>query len=207
MHNQQQLIIFARAPEYGSVKTRLAADIGKQEALDFYTATLTVLLKNMHDKRWDLTVSTATASATNHAFFKNHHTLVQPEGDLGHRMAKVLDHFLGSPRVIIGSDIPAIRPAHIKRAFEALLDHDVVFGPASDGGFWLVGCSADFIADSSADNAFMKNVAWSTDHTLADTLATLPVDCRVATLSTLEDVDDVDSYQRYLNNSEAGFDT
>jgi len=207
MHDQQQLIVFARAPEYGLVKRRLAADIGKQQALDFYTKTLKTLLEQMDGGHWHLTVATDTASAKNHALFKNLDLIVQPEGDLGHRMATILDHFRGSPRIIIGSDIPSVRPRHVQRAFEVLSDHDVVFGPASDGGFWLVGCSADFIADSSADNAFMKNVAWSTDHTLADTLATLPVDCRVATLSTLEDVDDVDSYQRYLNNSEAGFDT
>lgn len=202
MHNQPKLIIFARAPEYGSVKTRLAKDIGKQKALDFYTSTLKTLLTNMDDKRWSLTVSTASASATTHEFFKNQHTLVQSDGDLGHRMATVLDHFRGSPRVIIGSDIPSIRPLHIVSAFEALLDHDVVFGPAFDGGFWLVGCSADFTADLSTDGLFMKNVSWSTDRALSDTLATLPPDCRVATICTLADVDDGQSYQRYLMDSE-----
>ena len=60
MHNQQQLIVFARAPEYGLVKRRLAADIGKQQALDFYTKTLKTLLEQMDGGHWHLTVATDT---------------------------------------------------------------------------------------------------------------------------------------------------
>lgn len=200
MYNQQQLIIFARAPEYGNVKRRLAKDIGKQQALDFYTNTLKALLTQMEAGDWSLTVAAATVGAKSHPLFKNHNSVQQSDGDLGHRMATALDHFHGSPRIIIGSDIPSIKPAHILSAFEALLNHDVVFGPACDGGFWLVGCNAHFNAGTSAESLFMKNVRWSTDQALSDTLATLPDNCRVATVSTLADVDDGQAYQHYLRD-------
>ena len=202
MHNQQNLIVFARAPEYGLVKRRLAADIGKQQALDFYTKTLKTLLEQMDGGHWHLTVATDTASAKNHSLFKNLDLIVQPEGDLGHRMATILDRFRGSPRIIIGSDIPSVRTHHIQRAFEVLSDHDVVFGPAQDGGFWLVGCSADFDSRFSAVSLFTKGIRWSTDQTLSDTLSTLPTDCRVASVCTLSDVDDGNSYQQHLSDSE-----
>ena len=202
MHNQQNLIVFARAPEYGLVKRRLAADIGKQQALDFYKKTLRTLLEQMDGGQWHLTVAADTASAKNHALFKNLDLIVQPEGDLGHRMATILDHFRGSPRIIIGSDIPSVRPRHVQRAFEVLSDHDVVFGPAQDGGFWLVGCSADFDSQFSTDRLFAKGIRWSTDQTLSDTLSTLPTDCRVAHICTLSDVDDGTSYQQHLSDSE-----
>ncbi len=200
MHDQQ-LILFARAPEYGKVKRRLAADIGNQQALDFYTTTLSALLRQVQNGPWNLTIATATADAKNHRLFKDHHCVIQPDGDLGHRMTTVLNQFHGRPRIIIGSDIPAIRPTHIQKAFQALSIHDVVIGPACDGGFWLAGCNADFNSDPAIDNLFMKNVRWSTDDALSDTLATLPAGCRVATVCTLPDVDDGESYYRYLDDT------
>ncbi len=202
MHTQQHLIVFARAPEYGLVKRRLAADIGKRQALDFYSKTLETVLEQMDGEQWHLTVAVESARAKKHTLFKNHDLIVQPEGDLGHRMATVMDHFRDSSRIIIGSDIPSVRPGHVRRAFEVLSDQDVVFGPSHDGGFWLVGCSAGFDGRFSTDSLFTKGIRWSTGKTLSDTLSTLPTGCRVANVCTLSDVDDGSSYQQHLSDSE-----
>jgi hypothetical protein len=97
------------------------------------------------------------------------------------------------PVVIVGSDIPDIAPAHIARAFAALGDHDFVFGPAADGGFWLVGARRR----PAVPAGLFDGVRWSTPHALADTLAGLPKTARVAMIATLDDVDDGAAWQRW----------
>ncbi len=99
-------------------------------------------------------------------------------------MASIARRLPPGPVIIVGCDIPDITAAHIAKAFRALGRHDAVFGPATDGGYWLVGlrrrpCFTD---------PFGK-VRWSTPHALGDTLANL-AGRSVATIETLSDVDD-----------------
>ena len=120
-------------------------------------------------------------------------------------MRTVLDNYSGCNRIIIGSDIPAIEQKHIQDAYTLLANHDLVFGPATDGGFWLVGCSADQLAcektDERTDRVFMHDVRWSGSHALADTLKTLSPQKSVAKTYTLSDVDDLQAYQHYCRQS------
>lgn len=226
MTRQNQLIVFARAPQYGAVKQRLASDIGKSAALAFYRQTLQRLLVKMSNSpHWELTIAVATKEATTHPLFRGLNVITQPEGDLGVRMLTVLDQFKNRNRIIIGSDIPHIDRVYIERAFSELAQHNVVFGPAVDGGFWLVGCQAGFAAlqkqehetrldaeqtaiqgslqQSYFKKGFMQQVRWSTEHALSDTIATLPVNCTYTTVQTLADVDDGASYQAYLKHPDS----
>lgn len=198
MRPDRQLIVFARAPIYGGVKQRLAKDIGKQAALDFYRNNLAALLARLNTVSWTLTVATASDDAQNHKAFSGLNTIAQPEGDLGHRMVTALNTFPESHRLIIGSDIPAITSSHIHEAFLSMENHDIVFGPATDGGFWLVGLRGGFVLNKTENLRFMQNVRWSTQHALEDTLLSLPPGCRVANVQTLEDIDNIASYHRYL---------
>lgn len=193
-----QLIVFARAPEYGRVKQRLARDIGPDEALRFYRETLTALLRKMNNGAWRLSVSVANPGDEDHPVFRGVDTTPQITGDLGQRMKAALNQYAGTRRIIIGSDIPSIERAHITDAFNRLSDNDLVFGPAPDGGFWLVGCNEYYPANAD-DNEFMRNVRWSTGHALADTIASLPAARRqrVARVSTLSDVDDGNSFRQF----------
>jgi hypothetical protein len=93
---------------------------------------------------------------------------------------------------IIGSDIPAITRAHIARAFALLGRNDFVFGPARDGGYWLIGARRR----PRLPPGLLAGVRWSTAHALDDSLATLPAGARVAFLEELEDVDDGAAYRR-----------
>jgi len=197
MQNTNHLTIFARAPVYGQVKQRLARDIGKTAALEFYRETLTALIARLRHGPWKLTVSVATPGDQYHAVFSGIETAEQPRGDLGVRMKSALDDHTGCHRIIIGSDIPDIEPGHIQRAFALLSNHDLVFGPATDGGFWLIGCSAAQLKFEQQDRAFMNGVRWSGCYALADTLKTLSPHKRVATACTLSDVDDQRAYQHY----------
>jgi glycosyltransferase A (GT-A) superfamily protein (DUF2064 family) len=89
------------------------------------------------------------------------------------------------PVIIVGTDIPEVCPGHIAAAFRALGNHDMVFGPATDGGFWLVGMRRT----PRIRDAF-RNIRWSTSETLEDCLLGM-TGSRVATVATLRDVDDL----------------
>lgn len=102
-------------------------------------------------------------------------------------MARALRAHGPGPVVIVGADIPGIEPRHIAQAFEALRAHDAVFGPAPDGGYWLVGMRGLHVP-----RGFMRGVRWSGEHTLSDTLSTLPPGSRVAQLEVLNDVDTIE---------------
>ncbi len=102
-------------------------------------------------------------------------------------MARALRRFGPGPVIIVGADIPGIDARHIAEAIEGLRSHDAVFGPAPDGGYWLVG-----LRGGQVPQGFMDNVRWSSEHTLSDTLKTLRPNARVAKLEELRDVDTVD---------------
>jgi hypothetical protein len=120
----------------------------------------------------------------------------QGGGDLGARMARPLRPppagLPPGPVAIVGSDIPAIRPHHVAQAFAALGRHDFVFGPARDGGYWLIGARRR----PRLPPGLLAGVRWSTGFALADSLATLPPGASAAMLEVLEDVDDGDAYAR-----------
>ncbi|MGA0394140.1 MAG: TIGR04282 family arsenosugar biosynthesis glycosyltransferase, partial [Rhodospirillales bacterium] len=115
-------------------------------------------------------------------------------GDLGARMNRVMNALPPGPAVIIGSDIPTITPRHIAQAFKRLGSDDAVFGPATDGGYWLVGLKRRPTVPS-----IFRNVRWSSETALADTLANLKHGQRIALLEELEDVDDGYGYRRWLD--------
>ena len=91
------------------------------------------------------------------------------------------------PVCVIGADIPGVTAARVADAFCALGSYDAVFGPAPDGGYWLVGLKRA----RPVPPRLFENVRWSTEHALADTVATLP-DHRIAQVATLRDVDTID---------------
>jgi glycosyltransferase A (GT-A) superfamily protein (DUF2064 family) len=116
----------------------------------------------------------------------------QGRGDLGRRMLLPFRTLPSGPVVLVGSDIPAMRPTHIARAFQQLGRHDLVFGPASDGGFWLIGSRRL----RPMSRGIFANVRWSSAQALADTRANLPTAISVGEADTLDDVDTADDLRR-----------
>ena len=98
------------------------------------------------------------------------------------------------PVVLVGSDIPALRAGHVARAFRLLGRNDFVFGPAGDGGFWLVGARRL----KPMPRALFAGVRWSTAQALADTLAGLPSGYSKDLADTLDDIDDAQDLQRWM---------
>ena len=110
--------------------------------------------------------------------------MVQGQGDLGDRMARVMRSLPPGPVCIIGADIPGVGKPQIARAFAALGAKDAVFGPAPDGGYWLVGLKRV----SAVPARLFADVRWSGEYALSDTLRAFDPD-RVALVDLLRDVD------------------
>ena len=181
-------IVFARAPRLGTVKRRLAREIGDRAALRFHTATFARLLRALAAERRFRTVVALTPDRASLRLPLGVGRAVarigQGHGDLGQRMARALARFPRGRAAIIGCDIPAAGAADLLAAFRALGRADAAFGPAEDGGYWLVALGPRRPARPFA------RVRWSGPHALADTLRNFP-GRKVALLRRLRDVDDV----------------
>lgn len=185
------LLIFARVPALGRVKSRLAAGIGEPAALAVYHELLAITRAAVADAGVPATVWLADAvgpepTAAEVTEWPDFATRCQLAGDLGQRMtaAFAAAFAAGAGRVaIIGTDCPALRAAHLTQALTLLASHDVVLGPATDGGYYLLGLR-------QPQPELFEHKAWSTNSVLADTLADAHrLGLRVALLPELRDVD------------------
>ncbi len=195
-------MIFARAPQRGAVKRRLAREIGAGPAHEFYARTSRDLVRRLgRDRRWRLILAvTPDRLAKGGRFWgrvRKFQRMAQGPGDLGRRLGRVIRGIAPGPVVIIGSDAPGVAPAHVDRAFKALAAHEAVFGPAADGGYWLIGLARKRFPDPSLAMQLFKGVRWSTAHALDDTRANLPPGAEAPPLAILEDVDDAASWRRF----------
>jgi len=183
----KHLVVMVKAPRIGRVKSRLAQDIGLVGAWAFQRRTLAHITRTLHDPRWTcwLAIAPDRACFAPRGWPPGWNRLPQGQGDLGARMLRPWLNLPPGPVVIVGSDIPAIKSSHIHQAFRALGRHDMVFGPAPDGGYWLVGARRR----PCLINPFGA-VRWSTKHALSDTVAGVPKDRTVGFIDTLNDVDD-----------------
>ncbi|MCK4866860.1 MAG: TIGR04282 family arsenosugar biosynthesis glycosyltransferase [Alphaproteobacteria bacterium] len=184
------LIVFTRAPRLGGVKRRLAAGIGRRAALRFHRINTDSLIRRLgRDPRWRSMLAVTPEAWRWPAQLPR---LTQRGHDLGARMANALLAAPPGPVILVGGDIPGITADIIARAFKALDAADAVFGPARDGGYWLVG-----VRDRGLPRGMFRDVRWSTEHALADTIANLPAGRRHALVDMLEDVDDAESWRRW----------
>ena len=177
-----------KAPVAGRVKTRLGHDIGMTNAAWWYRHQTARLLRRLRDPRWHIVLAVAKApnQPDPRIWPKELHRMDQGTGDLGQRMKRLLARFQTTPALIIGSDIPQIEKRHIAEAFKHLSKNQFVFGPSTDGGFWLVGAPRS----TSLPNSIFANCRWSTEFALMDAKRSLS-DRTSEDVATLSDVDDV----------------
>lgn len=194
----RHLVIFARAPQAGRVKRRLAKGIGILAATRFYRATLGTMLRALAaDGRWTVWLFVTPDNSLGHPMWRSLRCRPQGRGDLGQRMRRPFDTLPPGPVVLVGSDIPALRPHHIARAFALLGRHDLVLGPASDGGYWLIASRRL----RPLPHPLFERVRWSTPQALADTLETIPARYSVGFADTLDDIDDASDLCRAMQAS------
>lgn len=188
---RRRLVVMVKEPVAGRVKTRLSRQAGLGRALSFYRHTTAAVLSRVgRDPRWQTILSvTPRLAIASRAWPGRIRRIPQCAGDLGARMQDILDRLPPGPALVVGSDIPGITASAIAETFRRLERSDAIFGPAGDGGYWLVGLRRR----PRVLSPFAK-VRWSTCHALADTKANL-AGTRVAEAALLHDVDDLVSLE------------
>ena len=156
-------------------------------------ATLNRLLRDLTaDRRFDVVLA-ATPDRAYVRLPTGVHRINQGRGDLGARMSRALGRYR---RVaLMGCDIPQAGTADVRAAFRRLGTADAVFGPANDGGYWLIALGPNRPADLFGASR------WSTEHALADTLHRFRHH-RVGFIRRLSDVDTADDYRRHLASAD-----
>lgn len=183
-----RLIIFTRYPEPGQVKTRLIPVLGPRGAaelhrrLTFHTLGWAQELASRGGVELTVHFDGGDVNSMRKCFGGDIHFVPQSSGDLGQRLADALSDTC-APTIAIGTDCPALTENHVHRAFAALRRADVVIGPATDGGYYLIGLT-------SPQPRLFANIPWSTDRVCETTLLhARPDGLRVEILELLSDVD------------------
>jgi len=186
------LIVFVKNIKMGKVKTRLAKTIGDASAFEIYKALVEITEKattNLNiDKRIyfsDVIIKTK---------WKGTPKFVQNGEDLGERMNNAfIDSFKDGYEhvVLIGTDLPTISEKIILKSFDELNTSEIVFGPAEDGGYYLVGMS-------TLNSFIFQNKSWSTSKLLSETLNEIQQNkIEVSMLETLNDIDTFEDLQQF----------
>ena len=198
--SKKALIIFTRNPELGKVKTRLAKSVGDESALKIYkfllkhTVEITKNLnvdkfifysENIHrDDIWDVDI-----------FRKK----IQSGNDLGEKMHNAFSEIFGlgyEKAIIIGSDMFDLNQKDLETAFDALQTNQLVIGPATDGGYYLLGMK-------ELNKEIFQNKNWGTSTVLEETLADLKQKNYVLLeerndVDYFEDIKEIDAFQQFL---------
>lgn len=195
--HRECLIVFTRYPEPGTTKTRLIPQLGPHGAADIqrqmteHILAQAVPLMRLRGLELEVRYEGGNAQLMN-AWLGGAVTYApQGPGDIGRRMALALRDAGdrgNTASVVIGTDIPDITTALLDRAFETLLDDTIVLGPASDGGYYLIGLPREVQAQSAP--GLFSNITWGTSTVLQETCRRLKEQGLDYTL--LETLDDVD---------------
>ena len=185
------IILFAKVPVPGRVKTRLSPPLSPDAAARLHSAFVADMLEKI-EPLGDIELHTDVSSDAWPEYSVTRKT--QVEGDLGIKMLSALTGALASGRpraMIVGADAPTLPPAHLQALLESAAD--VALGPAEDGGYYAISCRR-------AHPDMFRGVAWSMAATLADTArAAAAVGLSVATGPAWYDVDapeDLDRLRR-----------
>jgi uncharacterized protein len=161
------LIIFTKNPVYGSVKTRLAATIGKDNAFEVHKALLVHTHSVAEQLLCDKIVFYSEYIETNDIWGNGYLKANQQGCDLGERMMNSFNDVFKqgyTKAVIIGTDCPSINEKLINDAFGQLNNNDIVVGPAWDGGYYLLGMKI-------LHQDLFENMVWSTEAVFKSTIA------------------------------------
>lgn len=194
------LVIFAREPVPGLVKTRLAKDVGIAAAAALYDLMMRHVVKSVISPRYDIVICKTPESggACFEGMVPGAVVRDQPEGDLGEKMSGVfrIEFTRGYGKIcLIGTDCPGISSSGILRAFELLGNFELILGPSCDGGYYLVGLSV-------FHPELFEDIAWGTDEVLSGTLGiarSLGID--YGCLAVMADIDEIAGLERYMSKN------
>jgi rSAM/selenodomain-associated transferase 1 len=206
----QRLLVFARLPELGKVKTRLAADVGDERALAIYEAMLRDLIAGLGTSTPDTEIEflwPPTPSANGDALrraFGHHSVAIQTGAGLGDRLSMALSErffFHKTEKiVVIGADDPTLTRELIEHAFALLDSCEYVLGPACDGGYYLIGCRA-----LAFDSTVFRDIEWGPSTVLEATLERIAkLERSVALLPERYDIDTAADLDRFRAEGHGG---
>lgn len=206
----ERLLVFARLPEPGRVKTRLARDIGGERALALYEAMLRDTLRSIGGPSETLEIEVmwaptpaADGDALRRAFGER--PLAMQTGEmLGDRLSMAFSErffFHRTEKIVaIGVDDPALDRQLLDHAFALLDSCEWVLGPATDGGYYLIGCRA-----AAYNSEVFLDVAWGTSSVMSTTLAKIGTwSSTVAVLPQRRDLDEGADLRAYDGEGEVG---
>lgn len=191
------LLLFAKAPISGQVKTRLMSHCSADQAAKIAEILIEQSLKLAIDV-WPGKVLLGVWGAQEHPFIiemlerYDVQLLPQVSGDLGQKMSAAFSQ-VGYPAAILGCDVPHIPAATLRDAYQRLIDGGNVIGPSEDGGYYLIGLS-------EACPSIFQNIEWGGDSVLAKTLesaAQAQLDTRL-----LAELFDIDRWQDVIRAAE-----
>lgn len=189
------IAIFVKTPEFTPVKTRLANTIGRKRADEFYSLSIQSITQTLKEQSFITPYyAVAEKESLNHPMWSAFQTLHASGNCLGEVMQKTYKTLLNNydAVILIGSDSPQISIKHLNNTLEKLHDHDYVFGPAADGGFYLLAGKANI----------PKPVWLETIYSQSDTLITfidkLKYYGTYTYIETLHDVDEKKDFAHIL---------
>ena len=197
---KKRLLLFAKRPVPGEVKSRLANSIGEHAAALVYSQ---LLFRNIEEisnlrgiDRWVL-----SSKKSDEPWFCSKvktlgwQTSCQSEGDIGDRMLEALQRFSkqGAPTIVVGSDIADLSFKDIEHAFDFLEGRNTcVLGPSDDGGYWLIGFN-------SVIPSVFDDIPWSTMFVLKHTLEKIKeTKLKLKMLPVRTDIDDIHDLTNFL---------
>lgn len=194
MNNKNALIILAKNPVRGKVKTRLAIHIGKDKTLKLYEKLLENTFLRSKDLNCDKYLFLSDFRDVG-LFDNSYRQFIQKGNDIGERMKNAFDKVFGSGYdkiVLTGTDIPELDEDILNTAFEKLSESDIVLGPAADGGYYLIGMK-------KFSGYVFKNIEWSTDKVLSKTIENINERkdgfCLLKELNDLDDIEDLKKFK------------
>ena len=187
VNSKNLLIIFVKNIILGKVKTRLAKTIGDAGAFRIYRELVAITKKQASNVKADRHIYFSDVIIP--TGWEQDEKFVQEGEDLGQKMKNAFQHGFNSGYekiVLIGSDLPTISKEMIEHGFKDLETHDVVLGPASDGGYYLIGLS-------KMNTSVFNNKPWSQSSLLNVTLQQLSEQKR--SISLLDTFNDIDTFE------------
>lgn len=189
------LLVFTRNPELGKVKTRLAKTVGDQKALDIYRLLLHHTKKTIQNINCDKVVYYSEEIQDNDIWDNSiFQKKLQNGKDLGYRMYNAFKNAFHKDYanvLIVGTDIFELESKLINEAFKALENHEVVIGPAKDGGYYLLGLK-------KLHPEIFKNKKWGTETIFQETMQ----DLNNVDVHLLVELNDIDTYDDLKQHKE-----
>ncbi len=193
-------ILFLKYPERGAVKTRIARALGDDWTLALYRCFIADLSGMVRDVMAETVMVYSGPSGVSFSDFPGARKIRQRGSDIGERMHNAFqDVFaLGFERAaLIGSDIPDLPARLVNDAFEKLTSADVVLGPGTDGGYYLIGCRRDSLRSS-----MFSGIPWSTDAVLPETRKRIAeAGLAAEQLEAWPDIDEVDDLKQFYQRN------